>query len=722
VNAIEVAFTFTETLLGKDFTRITVSRKRKRRKKKDLTKAAKSEEELPTSDAEGGADGDGEAAMAAEEGATTKVTSRIRRKVEEVPHESDIENMDLLPNARGNDEGEQMLETDDTHADSPVDLAAGDEGENDGDKDLSPEYGDDAESRQPNDDVSTAQANATEERNASERSVGGNAEDEGTAAERTGAAGPAVEGNGANSAEAGLEDTSAVDVDALPGQDSDDESEVEDAACIEGTDVIRRFASPKTLQHIALAIRAALCNMSGISGSILPVPEGAHELYSLPVVAKSLVVLQSVWKVVGSRDRGAFRCAYYNFGTMHLFGVAMAAAEKGKVSNTSILGKLAELGRDVTQQYFKVLTVNPALLMDTLFFPEVSTQRLYASKMHQVEMMKEENEKRARGELIGTDEDSDDDEPIFKNYRAASKKRTRTREMVGRQRRLEMQAEDASARQIRRSRSQAEDTDEDVDDLDNLDILQRKVGDIDAFVSAEEGNGLPRQCNRRPRGKTKQCDFIAVDSDEDSSAKADKTDSSGSVDDAEVAQGKSRKNSMTKKKPTKRARQAPAASQLGASTNAAVHFSSDDEYSDGQLAQFAATNMGPLDDDKDLETRRSVEKNNESDDDAESDSSKMKDGADPASHLELSDDESGEDNVPLKNNVSAPADKTRNVGTAPINGSLKSMEPVAASDMRHANSPTASPIKTAAPADGNEMTGVTRKRRVVLDDSGGESE
>lgn len=368
--------------------------------------------------------------------------------------------------------------------------------------------------------------------------------------------------------------------------ESEEESGIGEALCeVEGTDVIRRFATPKTVQHIALTIRAALCCVSGVSGSILPVPEGSKELHSLPLVAKSLVVLQSVWKVAGSRDRGAFRCAYFNYATLHLFGIAMATAESQRAKEDTILGKLAEFGRDVTQEFYKVLTVNPALLMDTLFFPDISTQRLYASKMHQKSIMAAEEEARARGELKGTDEESseEDSDAITKRKKRAPRKKS------VRQRNIERQARNA-LRKHSVSRSRDEQSDEDVDDFENLEILQKLDSHGEGASSGDDRVDRRRRPMKRSRRRLKKNDFL---NDGDPSG-SDGISSSSDSDDSPLVTSKSKKRARSdKRKTSSEMEEAPAAKE----------FSSDDEYSDDALRAFASAfandateNERPLDD------------------------------------------------------------------------------------------------------------------------------
>jgi hypothetical protein len=160
----------------------------------------------------------------------------------------------------------------------------------------------------------------------------------------------------------------------------------EEAACeVEACDIIRRFARPKALQNLMLALRVAIC-----TEAFLPVPEGSRELLSLSLVARSVAILKSVWTVAGSRERGAFRCAFFNLATLQLFGLAILLANTGKCSQSSILEHFANLGREVSFEFYEMLAVNPTLLVDSLFFSEISTQRLYASKKHKKEWMESE--------------------------------------------------------------------------------------------------------------------------------------------------------------------------------------------------------------------------------------------------------------------------------------------------------------------------------------------
>jgi hypothetical protein len=250
---------------------------------------------------------------------------------------------------------------------------------------------------------------------------------------------------------------------------SSDTDGLEDVSEIEVTDIIRRFAHPKALQHIALAVRAGMCSSSSISGSILPMPEGSSVVAEMSIVAKSLAVMQSVWRVVGSRERGAFRCAFYNYAMLHLFGIAMTAVETGDAVDGSVLEAIAEFGRTVTDEFFAMLTVNPSLLVDSLFFMDLSTQRMYANKRHMVLRKRDEEEMRARGELGATDDEdsgSDTDAPVKKSR---TRRSSTTRKQGLTQRRQqeanELKANEQSAR--RRARV-AEVEEEDVDDLDNL--------------------------------------------------------------------------------------------------------------------------------------------------------------------------------------------------------------------------------------------------------------
>jgi hypothetical protein len=168
------------------------------------------------------------------------------------------------------------------------------------------------------------------------------------------------------------------------GQGEQDSSE--EAACeVEACDIIRRFARPKALQNLMLAIRVALC-----IEAFLPVPEGSRELVSISLVARSVAILKSVWLVAGSRERGAFRCAFYNLATLQLFGLAIGLANIGNCSRSSILEHFANLGREVSVEFYDMLAVNPTLLVDSLFLSEISTQRLYASKKQQKDWMESE--------------------------------------------------------------------------------------------------------------------------------------------------------------------------------------------------------------------------------------------------------------------------------------------------------------------------------------------
>jgi hypothetical protein len=167
------------------------------------------------------------------------------------------------------------------------------------------------------------------------------------------------------------------------GREAEDSDVPGEAACeVESADVIRRFARPRALQHIMLAMRVAIC-----MDEYLPIPEGSRNVSSLALVARSVAVLNSIWQVSGSSERGAFRCAFYNVATLNLCGLAISLSENRKCSDGSILHYFASLGREISNGFHSMLAFNPTLLVDALFFPELSTQRLYASKQYQKETM-----------------------------------------------------------------------------------------------------------------------------------------------------------------------------------------------------------------------------------------------------------------------------------------------------------------------------------------------
>ncbi len=69
---------------------------------------------------------------------------------------------------------------------------------------------------------------------------------------------------------------------------------------VESSGVVRRFAHFRALQVLSLPIRACLCKASTVSGALYPVPDGANDIISCPLAAKSLAVLTSIWSTVGS--------------------------------------------------------------------------------------------------------------------------------------------------------------------------------------------------------------------------------------------------------------------------------------------------------------------------------------------------------------------------------------------------------------------------------------
>lgn len=183
---------------------------------------------------------------------------------------------------------------------------------------------------------------------------------------------------------------------------------------IESSEVIRRFAHPKALQHISFALRAAFCNCTGLSGSILPMPDGSSDLFNLGIVAKSLAVLQAVWRVSGLRERGALRGAFFNISLLHLLSLSVIARDKVQCCPESILGTLALFGCEVIQAYFAVLSRSPALLMDSLFFPDRSTQRSHAKRLHQrcVNRMSQSNSEQDSADEYGSSDDCDLSLPV----------------------------------------------------------------------------------------------------------------------------------------------------------------------------------------------------------------------------------------------------------------------------------------------------------------------
>ena len=72
-------------------------------------------------------------------------------------------------------------------------------------------------------------------------------------------------------------------------------------------------------------------------------------------------------------------------------------------------------------EIYGILSANPALLVDSMFLPDVGTMRAYSGKMHQKTCMEEEKRALELGELRGIDEASSEDDE--KNERKKKKMR-----------------------------------------------------------------------------------------------------------------------------------------------------------------------------------------------------------------------------------------------------------------------------------------------------------
>lgn len=264
----------------------------------------------------------------------------------------------------------------------------------------------------------------------------------------------------------------------------------------EGVDVIRRFASGRTLQNIALALRAALCVAPGTSSSVLPLPDGSSELTSTAVVARSLAVLRSVWNVVSDRERGSLRGTFYNYAMLQLFGLAISVAEKRKAEPATVMGLFAEFAREVTAEFYKVLLLNPGVLMDTLFMSDLGVHRQYAGKMHKASL--KNKKERGTGLAASSDYCSSDADPSdleAEDTCRMERARSRKRSTHGKKRKAPLKKEKERDTDSASSSDFYKSEDLDLSDVDKLDADKPDVEKTDAGksdVDAEDGSTVER--------------------------------------------------------------------------------------------------------------------------------------------------------------------------------------------------------------------------------------
>jgi hypothetical protein len=540
-NVIEIAFTFTATLLDNDLTHITVSRKRKRKKSK----------------------------------AKKEIISRISAEVEY--------------EAGGcNDQKEISPGENGEHNDDKC-FAFGAVGDED-DGNLLPAH--------------EAEANPRSKAEATAGVTYNSAMDSAVPTEEV--LHSAIRAEHVEDA-VGNERDDLENGDISDNDDDYDNDGYVNAVCeIEGTDVIRRFAHPKALQHIALAIRAGMCKSSDLSGLILPMPESSGDLIDIAIVAKSVAVLQSVWRVIETRERGAFRCAFYNYAMLHLLGVAMAAADMGDVADGTVLGSIALFGRDVTKEFFAMLTVNPSLLMDSLFFMDLSTQRMYTNKRYLAIQMRAEQELRERGELVATDEDTDSETceaevfvPKSQTRKPPKSRKARKSGKVYPSREVDKERKAIERLSRRRARVSNEDED-DIDDLDNLAFGSTPKAEtyVDSEANGDGGDKeiLSKFREKKPRGgdewrKRKRLSSKGDSLDDDGSSHPDNNDDSSTSDsgsDEGPVRNLSRRKDGSHWKPAAKRTKSVLKKKPKI---VASKFSSDDEYSD---STFAAIKPGKI--------------------------------------------------------------------------------------------------------------------------------
>ncbi|KAI0558867.1 Timeless protein [Gracilaria domingensis] len=247
--------------------------------------------------------------------------------------------------------------------------------------------------------------------------------------------------------------------------ESDEEPELRE---MESMGIIRRFAHIRAIHTFMLPIRAMMCSSVALSGESYPIPDGAKVLLSPVVVAKSAHLLASIWKVAKLRERGSLCGQFFTLGNMHFMEIMLNAPQHGNVKQFSVLGSLGTLAREVTRTFFEWLSINPGLTLDMVFGMDKGSCQMYTSYIRQ---------KTTREARKNDDNDSGNDSDISqlgiapppgRNYINGSATRSR------RERGSASRRKSAARRRQMLERPKFE-SDEDVDDLDNL-----KIGVMDS--------------------------------------------------------------------------------------------------------------------------------------------------------------------------------------------------------------------------------------------------